>query len=36
MEKELPVSKNIRLPGYDYSDDGAYFMMINATVAANA
>ncbi|MCL2816423.1 MAG: hypothetical protein FWD23_17650 [Oscillospiraceae bacterium] len=26
MEKELPVRKKIRLQGYDYSSDGAYFI----------
>ena len=28
MEKELPVRKNIRLKGYDYSKKGCYFLTI--------
>jgi len=28
MQKELPVRKNIRLQGYDYSQNGAYFITI--------
>ena len=28
MEKELPVRKNIRLKGYDYSSPGYYFITI--------
>jgi REP element-mobilizing transposase RayT len=28
MEKELPVRKNIRLQGYDYSSAGCYFITI--------
>ena len=28
MEKELPVRKSIRLQGYDYSSNGAYFITI--------
>ena len=28
MQKELPVRKKIRLEGYDYSSNGAYFVTI--------
>jgi REP element-mobilizing transposase RayT len=28
MQKDLPVRKNIRLDGYDYSSNGAYFITI--------
>ena len=28
MQKELPVRKKIRLEGYDYSSNGAYFITI--------
>ena len=28
MDEKLPVRKNIRLPGYNYSDAGYYFVTI--------
>ena len=35
MEKELPVRKSIRLRGYDYSQDGAYYITICTQDRAN-